>query len=411
MSGLGSGSQKMRKGIAGFRGSRLVQARLARQLPSRASLARLIGKNSSTVGRWEDGDVSPEAETLLELSKVLNVRAEFFLREEPSVDFSLAPPFYRSLASTLKRDRQMQESRLEWLQEISLAIQHYVNLPTVDIPDFLGGKSFRQLRNGDIEGIAKELREHWGLGQEPITDITAQMERAGIVVAAEEMGTSKLDGLSRWNDADQRPYVLLASDKMSFPRRQMDGAHELGHIVLHRNVSATELSSHFKEIESQAFRFAAAFLLPAEQFASEVTIPSLSNLLVLKERWRVAVKAQIRRLKDLSLIDSDSATQMYKIHSAKKWTRCEPLDDAWSISQPRLLADALNLITEGNVRTKDELLGCEFVVAASDVESLAGLPEGWFARRPTEVVHLKPASAQRGSKTVGGTVLPFNRKE
>jgi Zn-dependent peptidase ImmA (M78 family)/transcriptional regulator with XRE-family HTH domain len=400
----------MRKGTSGFIGARLVQARLARNLPSRVALARLIGKNSTTIGRWEDGAASPEPETLLDLARALRVRPEFFLRPQQLQESEPQAAFYRSLASTLKRDRLMQEARIEWLQEISSAIQHYVDLPTVDIPDVMEGKNFRQLRNSDIEGIARELRQHWQLGEEPISDIVTHMERIGVVVASEEMGTSKLDGLSQWNEVETRPYALLASDKMSFPRRQMDGAHELGHIVLHRSVSTKELSDHFKEIEAQAFRFASALLLPSVQYAAEVQSLSLSNLLLLKERWRVSVKAQIKRLRDLDLIDQDYGVHMYKMHSAKKWTKGEPLDDAWPLQKPRMLADALKVITDANVRSKDELLGCEFVVSETDVEQLTSLPEGWFSRRPAEVVKLKTDRAPAARGPAAGDILPFPSK-
>lgn len=400
----------MRNGISGFIGERLVQVRHARQLPSRAALARLLGKNSSTVGRWEDGVASPETETLLELCGTLKVRPEFFLRPLLKDQSSDKPAFYRSLASALKRDRLLQEVRLEWLQEISQILQHYVDLPKVDIPDVLGGKSFRQLRNSDIEDIAQELREYWGLGAEPILDIVPLLERIGVVVAIEEMGTTKLDGLSQWNEDEGRPYVLLASDKMSFPRRQMDAAHELGHIILHRNVTTKQLTEHFKEIEMQAFRFASALLLPAEQFAAEVTFPSLANLLLLKERWRVAAKAQIRRLSDLKIIDSEQALQLYKLHSAKKWTRGEPLDDAWPLREPRVLSEAINVITGANVRSKDELLGCEFVISASDVESLCSLPRGWFRSQPAEVVQLRVEASKRANSGGEGEIVPLFRK-
>ncbi len=53
----------------------------------------------------------------------------------------------------------------------------------------------------------------------------------------------------------------LATDKMSFPRRQMDAAHELAHVVLHRDVTPLELKDNLKFIEAQAFRLASAFLL------------------------------------------------------------------------------------------------------------------------------------------------------
>ncbi|WHA44065.1 ImmA/IrrE family metallo-endopeptidase [Agrobacterium larrymoorei] len=70
------------------------------------------------------------------------------------------------------------------------------------------------------------------------------------------MNTTKLDGLCSWSPVDDRPHVLLATDKMSFPRRQMDAAHELAHVVLHKNVPETEFEENLRIIEKQAFRLA-----------------------------------------------------------------------------------------------------------------------------------------------------------
>ncbi len=51
-------------------------------------------------------------------------------------------------------DISRQLARLRWLQEIATVIQHYANLPPVNVPDALAGTSYRQLRNDDIERIA-----------------------------------------------------------------------------------------------------------------------------------------------------------------------------------------------------------------------------------------------------------------
>lgn len=78
---------------------------------------------------------------------------------------------------------------MQWLQEISAVLQHYVDFPAVDIPDVMKGLTYRQLRDEDIEGIAQELRSHWRFGQGPIIDMVALLERVGCVVGSIEMGT------------------------------------------------------------------------------------------------------------------------------------------------------------------------------------------------------------------------------
>ena len=236
----------MRVGTPGFMPARLTEARAARRLASMSALARLLSVSASTATRWEDGSSAPDAVALTALTNVLQVRREFFLR--PVFDIS-RPVFFRSLASTLVRDIDYQHAQMHWMQEISSVLQHYVDFPAIDFPDVLGGASYKQLRDNDIERIALDLRRHWCIGEGPCADMVALLERVGAVVSTIEMGTAKLDGLCSWSASEGRPHILLATDKMSFPRRQMDAAHEMAHAVLHRDVSEDELRKDLKAIE------------------------------------------------------------------------------------------------------------------------------------------------------------------
>ena len=396
----------MRIGTPGFIPARLTEARDARRIPSKSALARRVDVSPATISRWEDesSDQTPDPATLVRLAGELQVRPEFFLR--PPFD-SERPTFLRSLASTLVRDLNYQKAQMRWLQEVSFVIGHYVDLPLVDIPDVLAGASYTQLRDEDIEEIALELRRHWGLGEGPCGDVVSLMERIGIVVATIPMNTTKLDGLCSWSPIDGRPHVLLATDKMSFPRRQMDAAHELAHAVLHQSVPEEEFETNLRVIERQAFRLGSAFLMPSTTYPKEVRHPSLAMLASLKERWRVSIKAQIKRLTDLEVVPEEFARHLYKLYSAKGWSKGEPLDQHWPIELPRMLRDSLKLITENNVRSKADLLATEFTVSRDDVELLCGLPIGWFERDPAEVVTLKTQGANRNPQEGVGEIIEF----
>ena len=373
-------------GTSGFVPGRLTEARAARRIPSMSALARSMSLNPSTVSRWEDGSSAPDTETLTQLAAFLGVRPEFFSRP---VHVSARPTFLRSLSSTLVRDLQYQSVQMRWLQEISSAVEHYVDLPAVDIPDVMGSSSYHQLRDEDLERIALDLRKHWRLGDGPCGDMVPLLERLGFVVSVIEMGTAKLDGLCSWSPANDRPHILLASDKMSFARRQMDAAHEMAHAILHRSVTEEQLKRDLKLIETQAFRLASAFLLPSTTYPVEVRFPSLASMVTAKERWRVSIKAQIKRLADLDVIHADFATHLYKLYSAKGWSKEEPFDRQWIPTEPRALRDALHLIVDERVRSKSDLLALEFAVSAGDVENLTGLPHGWFGHEVATVVRLK----------------------
>lgn len=398
----------MRIGTPGFVPARLEQARAARRIKTQKELAETLGVQPSAVSRWESGESAPEAETLSTLAATLNVRREFFLRP---ITPSMRPMFQRAQSSNLVVDIRYQKSQMSWLQEISSVLQHYVDFPPVDIPDVLGGVSWKQLREDDIERIALDLRAHWKMGEGPCGDMVALLERIGVIVGTLEMGTSRLDGLCSWSPEDERPHILLATDKMCFPRRQMDAAHELAHAVLHRSVTEDEFRKNLDEIEKQAFRLAGAFLMPSTTYHYEVERVSLAQLLALKGRWRTSVGAQIRRLADLDVIDNDTKTDLYKLRSAKGWTKEEPLDREWPLSEPRTLRDTLNLLVSSGVRTKADLLAVEFIAPAADIERLTGLPSGWFTEKEGLLVQWKRDSEQRREVFTGtGSVVPFPRK-
>ena len=389
----------MRTGTPGFISARLSEVRDARRIPSMSALARRLGVSATTVSRWEDeaSGQTPDYHTLVQMAGELDVRPEFFLR--PPFE-SERPTFLRSLASTLTRDLNYQKAQMQWLQEISFLIGHYVDLPEIDIPDVLSGASYTDLRDEDIEAIALELRAHWGLGEGPCGDILSLMERIGVVVATIPMNTTKLDGLCSWSPIDGRPHVLLATDKMSVPRRQMDAAHELAHAVLHHSVSDEEFKTNLRVIEQQAFRLGSAFLMPSTTYPREVRHPSLAMLTSLKERWRVSIKGQIKRLSDLNIIPQEHSVQLYKLYSAKGWSKGEPLDQHWPVNFPRMLRDSLTLIVDNGVRSRMDLLSTEFTISSFDVEQLCALPSGWFEQDSAQVVSLK--MSEHGHEKIEG---------
>jgi transcriptional regulator with XRE-family HTH domain len=218
----------MRNGTPGFCPDRLIEARAARAI-TQVALAELTGRTSSSISRWEAGDQSPEPEALQALSRALNLPMSFFLRAKP--DHGSAPMFARSMASATQSIRRRVCARLRWAQDVSLALQDYLDLPEVSVPRLEVG-DYREIRPEDIEQIALECRRSWGLGLGPISDLILVLENAGICVIKDQVDSASMDGLSNWSAADGRPYILIAKDKQTCARSRLDAAHELGHLVL-----------------------------------------------------------------------------------------------------------------------------------------------------------------------------------
>ncbi|MGL4686110.1 MAG: helix-turn-helix domain-containing protein [Commensalibacter sp.] len=364
---------------------KVTEARLARQIKTAGALARALSLSVATVTRWEAGKSVPSEENLDHMAQYLQVRPEFFMRK--NIIFE-TPIFLRALKIS-KTLLGFQQTQMKWLQEISQIIEHYVELPPLKLPDVMSGQNYKQLRNDDIEEIAFELRKYWGLGEGPCPDMIGLLEKNGFIVSSIEMDTDRLDGACSWSSINNRPHILLANDKNTYVRTQMDAAHEMAHAVLHKNVSPEEEQENFKLIESQAFALASAFLLPSTTYPIEAKYPDIPSLRLLKERWKVSIKAQIMRLSTLEIIDSYQKINLFKSYSARGWARQEPYDDVWKPSKPEILANALKLINDEKVRTKQEMLDSEFTINPRDVEILTGLPYMWFEENEAEVIPLK----------------------
>ncbi|MEK3735211.1 ImmA/IrrE family metallo-endopeptidase [Paenibacillus sp. FSL M8-0334] len=206
-----------------------------------------------------------------------------------------------------------------------------------------------------IEKLAKATREYWGLGDKPITNIVNLLERNGIMVFSIHMSSEKIDAFCQHRKG--RPFIFLGNDKQSAVRRQLDGAHELGHRLMHEDVNNDLLSrDEFKRIEEQANRFASAFLLPAEAFAQTVTSTSLLHFVELKKYWKASIAAMIYRCKDLGLITESKYMSLFKQMSMKRMRIKEPLDDAIPVPEPVVLRKSIQMLIENNVKNELQII-------------------------------------------------------
>ncbi|MFN9748130.1 MAG: XRE family transcriptional regulator [Burkholderiales bacterium] len=394
-----------RGGVQGFQKDRLSQILAARRL-TQVQLASMVDVSPATISKWRAGAQAPERDALERLAGVVNVTPEWFTRA-PGANLSL--PLFRSNASAHVAARAMLEARLEWAQDVAVALMEYVDYPDVNLPsrDYTDPE---EITNEDIEKAASECRDLWRLGRSAIQDLALAVEGAGVIVVREETGIAQIEGLSAWSEALGRPLILLSADKNNGYRSRFDLAHEVGHLILHRHIQRTTDNARHKMMEAQAHRFAGAFLLPAETFASEVRVPpTLDDLLLLKRRWGVSAAAIIMRLKALEMLDEDDALMLFKRRSTRWGAKSEPGDEDRRPEQPRLLRRTIDLLVEEKVMPL-EAIPRHIGLAAGDVEALAGLPEGYFQGKTNvvEFARLKTTQKQVDDQPAqGNKVVPF----
>lgn len=376
----------MRTGVNGFQPERLIQVRESLGI-TRVALASLVGVSPATITNWERGTQSPEEDKLRSLSESVKFPAHWFLTNSP--EHGDNPYYFRSLATSTKLAREMARVRLNWVAEMANTLGHWVNWPEVNVPS-IPEEEFLKISDAEIEALAEKCRKLWKLGMGPVPDVVLSLENAGVIFARDEIGYLKMDGVSHWSKLDNRPYVFVTADKANGIRNRFDAAHELGHLVLHRHVDEQNFRQYHQEIERQADYFAGCFLLPSESFSAEVSWPTLETLLSLKPRWKVSVAAMIMRCYQLNIIDDDQKLRLFKGRSARGWTKGEPYDNQFEFESPKLLNRAIRMLVERNVVAPSELshkLGLpEYLI-----ESLCGLPKGYFSPKSTEsnLVELK----------------------
>jgi len=369
-----------------FRPERLTEAREARDL-TKTALADLIGRNNAaSITHYEKGRHEPPADVLGDMAKALGVPVGFFF--EPPRRTLRGPTFFRSMAAATKRARTRASRRIDWAWDVLRFVEDLVDIAPVDIPP-PPDKPWESLTREDVERAAAGLRRHWGLGDGPIPNVVWLVERYGCVVVRDAIGSKHLDAHASW--CGPRPIIILNSDKKSAVRSRFDCAHELGHLILHRDVpeSIIRSSTYLKQIEKQANAFASAFLMPAETFAQEMGAVTLEAMLALKPRWRVSVAAQLKRCQALRLVSPSRATSLWKARSARGWTKQEPFDDELFPEHPRTFERAFGMISDHGLASRDAVLAAT-QLPARDIERLAGLGDGFLDGEPTRVYAIGP---------------------
>ncbi|MBH1779521.1 ImmA/IrrE family metallo-endopeptidase [Stenotrophomonas maltophilia] len=400
----------MTRSIQNFVPERLTQALAARGF-SATELAARVGVTNTTISRWRNAVQVPSGAMLEAIASELRVTAEWLTRP---IRPATSRPCYRGSIAQLKQDRALLGARMSWLEELSSQLEDYVDYPEVCVPD-MGGMRLSDITNAVIEEAAERCRRAWGMGEGPAGDILLLLENAGVVVAREETGVARIEGLSAWSSLG-RPFVLLCADKGNAFRSRFDAAHELGHLILHRGIDAPGDATTHKLMEGHAHRFAGAFLLPAKGFSAEVNTPvTLNGLLFLKQRWGVSVGAMIMRLRNLQIIGEEDYLRLIKHRSAKWGQRSEPGDDDREPEQPRLLRRTIELLANEGVVVPEalpDLVG----LSGRDVESLMGLPFGHLSGRKADIVELslKPRERVREERESNlgpsAEILPFGRR-
>ena len=312
-----------------FEPARLTQARVLRGL-SKTELAAEVGVSAAAVGQYEAGVNSPRPDVVDRLARVLLVRADFFNVGRPLARVDTVHAHFRSLRSARVRDRQKALATVTLIWELTFALERYVKLPDVDLPVLPAGST------PPVAAVA--LREHWALPDGPVRHLVATAEARGIVVAVRPL--REIDAVDAFSVVIVERPIIITTPRRSENvfRHRFSIAHEIGHLLLHRDTDEYSAAS-----EKEADEFAAAFLTPAA--AMDSALPQrldLSALDRLGRTWGVSPHSLVRRMVERGRTTESSARRAYQRLAAGDDPLADPTS-AYLGEMPSLLKKAAEL--------------------------------------------------------------------
>lgn len=335
-------------------GERIKQARKAKNLSMR-ELASKVNLSPMAISKYERDLIIPSSGVLLRLADALQVRIEYFFRPN-SVDIKL--DLFRARRSLGKIKIEAIEARIkEWLERY-LEIESY--LP--EEQKLFHHKPFNVDSLEDIENVAINLRNEWGIGLAPIENLIDLLEEKGIKVGLIP-GVDEFDAcIFNANSS----VVIAVKDTIPGDRQRFNIAHELGHIVLKIDKEI--------DIEKAANRFAGAFLVPQsiaiDELGSHRTRIDINELYILKHKYGLSMQAWIYRAKDLKIISQGAFVKLNRHFRMNRYHKLEP-GNPYPIEKPhRMKLLLMRLLAEDILsRTKaEELFGNSLDMLAEGVK-------------------------------------------
>lgn len=301
-------------------GRRVRQGRELRGL-TQAVLSEALGIDQTMVAHIERGTKQPSDELLVALSTELHLPASFFRQCSPP-EFPKGSLLFRSKSGIGKRTISQAHAHAELVFELVLKLSDRASLMPIRLP----------IESDPIEA-ARQVRKALHLQGGPFLHLVRSVERLGVItIPLPEL--RDCDAFAVWaGPARTYPVIGLVVGKAN-DRTRMNVAHELGHLVLHR-----DLLGGTQELETHAYRFAAELLMPANDIAEDISSEKLTlfRLASLKKKWQVSMQALARRARDLDVISDRQFRYLMQQMSIKGWRTEEPTFGQGQAELPRLV--------------------------------------------------------------------------
>lgn len=296
---------------------------------SQSALAEALDVTQGYISKIEAGMLSVADEKLVALAQVLRYPLHFFYQSGPLMGVSITEIFHRKRQEVpqrlLAKIHACVEVRIRNIAVLLRSVEMECKIPRFDIDEYESPAD-----------VARLVRAYCHIPRGPIQDLVQTLESYGVIVAPMNFETPKVDAISRWIPG--LPPIFCVNMGVPKDRLRYSIAHELGHVVMHGGASP--------DMENEANKFAAEFLLPAQEIAADLIGIDLPRLAQLKRYWRVSMASLLHRAEDLQTITPSKARSLWAQMSKAGYRTREPVeldtqgDHPWLLHQ--LVAAHLN---------------------------------------------------------------------
>ena len=293
-------------------GERIRSARIDLRL-TQDQLAELVQLPRPSISNIESGNRAVDSMELVQIARTLKKPISFFL-DIPIEEIQDEPLtiLYRS-AEISETDKAAVDDFVSLSKDYSsledlLELQDSALLPCTGTP-------IKSKLDAILQGhrAAVQLRHHFMIGEAPVLDLDKVLEQRGVKVVERSLPNSKVWGFSV-TGADFG-HAIFVNTHCTRERRLFTLAHELGHLTMDRDHTATLLTDKQEReslAEVRANSFAATFLMPnlavkeallklgvTEGKKEEISAVTIDYL---RKQFGVSYEAMLWRLVNLNVI-------------------------------------------------------------------------------------------------------------
>lgn len=307
---------------------------------TQSQLARSLSMAQGSVSKIESGMLGITEEQLKAIAEELDFPVTFFFQ----------PDTVYGYGSSCYYHRKRQNIPISDLRKILAQI----NILRIQLTKLLRGAEIEtenKFHRFDLaeydnspEKIARLVRGAWNLPPGAVQSLVGAIEDAGGIVFRCSFGTKKVDAISQWLPG--LPPLFFVNADIPGDRCRFTLAHELGHLIMHQIPTP--------DIEREADRFAAEFLMPGKEIAPHLRQLSIQRLAAMKPYWKVSMATILRRAFDLGKITVFTYRKLNTQISKYGLKTNEPV--SIPIEEPEVIKDIIDVHRNDHGYTLMELL-------------------------------------------------------